>query len=81
MSKYKKKGTHSLKKRKKSSKTSKRPSKSVSKSKHKSKKKKTKSKKTKYQRGDLGRAIFNLFDKVGVDKATFEQALKIAKFT
>ncbi len=51
------------------------------KSKHKSKSKeaKTTKRRSKYQRGDLGRAIFALFDKVGVDKATFDQALKIAK--
>ncbi|KKL92804.1 hypothetical protein LCGC14_1880990 [marine sediment metagenome] len=42
------------------------------------KKKKSKSKKG-YQRGDLGRAIFALFDKVGVDKVTFTQAVKVAK--
>ena len=32
-----------------------------------------------YQRGDLGRAIFSLFDKVGIYKVNFEQALKVAK--
>ena len=42
-------------------------------------KKTKKSKKTKYQRGGLGKAIFALFDKVGVDKVTFERALKVAK--
>lgn len=55
---------------------------SKSKAKHRAGKTKTKTKKSrrkKYQRGDLGRAIFSLFDEVGVDKATFKQALKIAK--
>ncbi|KKL88946.1 hypothetical protein LCGC14_1919570, partial [marine sediment metagenome] len=32
-----------------------------------------------YQRGGLGRAIFDLFDKHGVDNVSFERALKAAK--
>ncbi len=62
---------------------------SVERAKHKVKGKKTlrktKTKRTKkrkvraYQRGALGSAIYNYFDRVGVDKAKFEQALKIAK--
>ncbi len=42
-------------------------------------KKKKKTRKSNYQRGDLGKAIFALFDKYGVDKVTFERALKAAK--
>ena len=40
---------------------------------------KTKKSRTGYQRGALGKAIFDLFDKYGVDKVTFAQALKAAQ--
>jgi len=75
------------KSKKKTFKTKVKVTKSKPKHKHIVKAKKTTAKKTEktekskkeYQRGDLGRAIFALFDKVGVNKVTFAQALKVAK--
>ena len=43
------------------------------------KKSKKKRQGKKYKSGDLGKAIFELFSRVGVGKVTFEQALKVAK--
>ena len=34
---------------------------------------------TKYKRGDLGKAIFALFDEVGVDKVTYKETFEVAK--
>ncbi len=42
----------------------------------------TKGKKTKksgYKRGSLGKAIYEYFDKVTLEKATYEKSLEIAK--
>jgi len=41
-------------------------------------KRSTKKKKA-YKRGDLGRAVYALFDKVGVDNVTYDQAEAVAK--
>lgn len=43
--------------------------------------KKSGAKKTGYKRGSLMRAIYELFDRVGVDKVTYEQTEKLAKKT
>ena len=42
-------------------------------------KRKKSSKKSTYKRGSLGKAIYALFDKVGVDKCTYDQAEACAK--
>lgn len=42
-------------------------------------KKDKQSTKSKYKRGNLGKAIYQYFDKVDVDKATFDETMKLAK--
>lgn len=74
INKDKNKKTTTLKKKSKA--TSKKVKK-VEKSKKKLSKKKRASKG--YARGNLGEAIFELFDRVGIKKVTFAQALKVAK--
>lgn len=44
-----------------------------------SKKSKKTSKKSGYKRGSLSKAIYEHFDKVGVDEAKYEDCLKLAK--
>jgi len=44
-----------------------------------SEKSSTKSKKTTYKRGSLGQAIYEYFDKVGVDEAKYDDTLKVAQ--